>query len=68
MGIVCVLMNRTYLWGDRRCYVGSWMNGMMSGEGMMTFPDGTTYKGIYLNDKKHGYGILTWRIMHIYIL
>lgn len=28
----------------------------------MIWADGTIYEGEYKNDKKHGFGILTWRI------
>lgn len=27
----------------------------------MKWPDGRKYEGNYLNDKKHGFGILEWR-------
>lgn len=33
----------------------------MNGEGIMKWPDGRKYEGNYLNDKKHGFGILEWR-------
>lgn len=29
----------------------------------MIWTDGTVYEGDYKNDKKDGFGILTWRIM-----
>lgn len=32
----------------------------MNGKGKTTWPDGRTYEGEYLNDKKHGYGKFTW--------
>jgi len=38
-------------------YDGQWVNGMMSGKGVNTWPDGRSYVGEYLNDKKEGYGI-----------
>lgn len=33
----------------------------MDGKGKMIWSDGTIYEGEYKKDKKHGFGILTWR-------
>ena len=33
----------------------------MDGKGKMTWADGTIYEGEYKNDKKNGFGTLTWR-------
>ena len=32
----------------------------MNGKGLMTWPDGRSYKGEYLNDQKHGFGIFSY--------
>ena len=32
----------------------------MNGKGIFTWPDGKTYSGSYLDDKKHGYGTFVW--------
>lgn len=32
----------------------------MHGEGFFTWPDGRSYKGGYIADKKHGFGTFTW--------
>jgi hypothetical protein len=32
----------------------------MNGVGETTWPDGKSYKGEYLDDKKHGIGIFNW--------
>lgn len=34
----------------------------MNGKGIMILTDGTKYEGEYLNDKKHGFGTITWGI------
>lgn len=33
--------------GDK--YIGNWENGFQTGEGIMEYHNGDTYKGIYLN-------------------
>lgn len=35
----------------------------MNGKGKMVLKDGTLYVGEYLDDKKHGQGKLSWRII-----
>ena len=32
----------------------------MNGKGTHTWPDGRSYDGEYLEDKKHGFGIFIW--------
>ena len=34
----------------------------MNGEGIMEWKDGTRYNGNYDDDKKNGFGTITWRI------
>mgnify|MGYP003119583553 CR=1 FL=1 len=36
-----------------------WGNNMRQGWCKKTYPNGATYEGDYLNDKRHGYGIKT---------
>ena len=32
----------------------------MHGEGTFTWPDGRTYAGQFVNDRKEGHGVFTW--------
>lgn len=36
---------------DGAVYEGGFKNGVRSGEGTLTFPDGTVYKGVWKKDK-----------------
>ena len=33
-------------------YIGNWKLNHRSGEGVMTWPDGTRYEGLWLNDER----------------
>lgn len=39
-------------------YVGEWAEGVRSGFGKYTLPDGTLFEGHFMKDKKHGAGTL----------
>lgn len=41
-------------------YDGEWENGMMNGEGMYQFSDGTKYEGTFLNNRPHELGSTTY--------
>ncbi len=41
-------------------YVGSWENGLRSGQGKYTWTNGDVYKGTWQNDNRHGYGEYLW--------
>jgi len=43
---------------DGQRYEGNWKNGKMNGVGEYTWPNGDHYIGEYLNDLKHGKGVL----------
>jgi len=46
---------------DMQSYKGYWVNGLRQGYGCETLPlDPTEYVGEWHNDKKHGFGKLTW--------
>ena len=36
------------------------MDGKPHGKGVMTYADGSTYKGEYKNGKPHGHGVFKW--------
>ena len=38
----------------------------MDGKGFFTWPDGRKYEGEYLNDKKHGVGVFTFKDGRVY--
>ncbi|CAD2214308.1 TIR protein [Angomonas deanei] len=44
-----------YQWADR-VYVGEWQDGKRSGYGELVKADGSWYKGMWENDRKHGTG------------
>lgn len=39
-------------------YVGNWRDDLMSGRGVLTWPDGSVYDGEWKDGKRHGQGIL----------
>jgi len=41
-------------------YHGEYQNGKMSGNGMLTYPDGTIYAGQFKSDRRNGIGRLTF--------
>jgi len=41
-------------------YTGTFKNGAMSGKGIMTLPDGTTFDGNWENNEPIGEGDITW--------
>ena len=43
----------TYIWSDRRKFVGDWKNNKIHGKGYFTLSDGRSYDGEYLEDKKN---------------
>lgn len=38
-------------------YLGEWMKGACSGNGVLTYVDGESYVGGWLDDRKHGLGV-----------
>jgi hypothetical protein len=42
---------------DESLYMGEWNNNIMEGYGEYVYADGKIYKGLFLNGKKHGFGI-----------
>ena len=50
-----------YFWKKtNEIYEGEWYNGQMSGNGKMTYSDGSVYEGKFFENKKNGMGIYTW--------
>jgi hypothetical protein len=45
-------------------YEGEWVNNMPEGKGMETWPDHTSYKGMYKAGCKHGIGRFEWALKH----
>ena len=44
--------------GDK--YVGDWLNGQRTGNGIYTHANGDRYVGEFLNGESHGQGKYTW--------
>lgn len=42
-------------------YEGSWRNGCRDGKGKFYDPAGNCFDGEFLNDKKHGNGVMTFK-------
>lgn len=55
-------------YNDGSVYVGQWVKGKRQSDvaAQWTKPDGSEYRGTYLNDMKHGNGILRYRNGSIY--
>lgn len=45
------------LWEDKSKYEGEFVNGMMEGKGIKTWPNGDKYEGMWQNDLQHGPGL-----------
>merc|ERR1719506_227701 len=45
---------------DGRKFVGQWQQGHITGQGRMSWPNGSEYCGDYVRDSKHGNGTFTW--------
>jgi hypothetical protein len=41
-------------------FLGQYVDSRMEGKGVYTCADGLTYVGDFLQNKRHGYGMLTW--------
>ncbi|MEH0155452.1 hypothetical protein V6R21_14995 [Limibacter armeniacum] len=50
----------TYYWADGTIYQGRWNNDKMQGRGKITYPDGSSYEGNFLDGIRSGFGIFTW--------
>ena len=50
---------KTFKFADGSQYEGDWAFDKMNGNGNYTWPDGTHVQGQYVNEKQHGYGVLT---------
>ncbi len=46
----------TKYFADGKTYVGDWVDGTMSGEGVFTWPSGSRYEGQFKDDKINGKG------------
>ncbi|PNX80967.1 phosphatidylinositol-4-phosphate 5-kinase 8-like protein [Trifolium pratense] len=51
--------NKKYIWSNRTIYEGDWVDGAMTGKGVMTWPSGTKYEGEFYESYLHGQGTLT---------
>ncbi|MDD1780499.1 hypothetical protein LRP49_04720 [Enterovibrio sp. ZSDZ35] len=47
-------------------YSGDWSSDMLNGQGEITFPDGSTYKGGFKDNRRSGFGIETLVDRHSY--
>jgi hypothetical protein len=51
----------TYLWSNKSSYTGSYtVNGKRSGYGIFTYTDRSVFKGVFVNDKIDGLGIMKY--------
>lgn len=51
----------SYEWPDDRCYVGEWEKNQMNGKGVYEWRgEGIKYEGQYSDDRKEGWGKMTW--------
>ncbi|GAU30219.1 hypothetical protein TSUD_67720 [Trifolium subterraneum] len=51
--------NKKYKWSNRTIYEGDWVDGAMTGKGVMIWPSGTKYEGEFYESYLHGRGTLT---------
>lgn len=47
------------VYDDKSSYTGDWLNGLRYGHGEFVSADGAVYRGMWVNDKPHGKGILS---------
>lgn len=54
-------LKNTILLDDGNLFTGLFdKDGIRNGKGIKVYTNGATYKGVWINDKRHGEGIKTW--------
>jgi hypothetical protein len=51
----------------RMVYDGEIFNGMLDGEGLMTWADGSTYSGLWVSNMRDGKGTMKWPNGNVYM-
>lgn len=58
--------SKDFTWSDGVIYEGDWLDGKMTGKGVMIWPSGTKYEGEFFENYRRGYGTLTKPTFNVY--